>query len=377
MGSRSLDLGAVSALIERIYDAALDPQLWQPVLGGVARLFRAHAGAIVIAPADGLEPRTIETLNIDPDIHAEFAQRRDLEDIWCQATQHDVSGSIRTGTELVPAKKMRTTAYYHEVLAPAETEWMLGGTIERTKTLEATFSVLRPRSAEDFCVADKRHFRELMPHLRRACVIHERLSASLQREVQLEEALYRSNQAVVILDTSGHVAYHNETAGLLLSHGDGLSIRGGVLRAKDPKADDELGAAISRALLVTKQRETATAEALRIPRPSGKLSYQLMVAPVGPRASMRSPSIGPGCILLLSDPVRRHRLSADTLRVFFDLTPAQANLCEALQDDLTLREAAGTVGISVNTAKTHLARAFEKCGVRSRGALLALFSGSQ
>ncbi len=52
------------------------------------------------------------------------------------------------------------------------------------------------------------------------------------------------------------------------------------------------------------------------------------------------------------------------------LTDAEARVCDLLYKSRNLPEAAQTLGISINTAKTHLTRSFRKVGVTSQTELL-------
>jgi len=62
------------------------------------------------------------------------------------------------------------------------------------------------------------------------------------------------------------------------------------------------------------------------------------------------------------------------LRSVYGLSGAEFGLCRALIEGKTLLEAADALYISRNTAKTHLARVFDKTGVRSQAGLLRLLA---
>ena len=69
----------------------------------------------------------------------------------------------------------------------------------------------------------------------------------------------------------------------------------------------------------------------------------------------------------------RHMESAADL---FDLSPAQSRLACLLLEGLDTPSAANQLGISLNTAKTHLQRLFDKTGVRSQPALVSVLLGA-
>ncbi len=62
------------------------------------------------------------------------------------------------------------------------------------------------------------------------------------------------------------------------------------------------------------------------------------------------------------------------LSTVYRLSRAEIGLCQALIQGQTLLEASKTLDISRNTAKTHLARVFDKTGVHSQAGLLRLLA---
>jgi DNA-binding CsgD family transcriptional regulator len=75
----------------------------------------------------------------------------------------------------------------------------------------------------------------------------------------------------------------------------------------------------------------------------------------------------------VSDP-ELHPLTAEAvLRQVFGLTPAETRFGIHLLQHKSLKEAANSLGISLNTAWTHLKRLFEKTGPRQQSELVRGF----
>jgi DNA-binding CsgD family transcriptional regulator len=77
-----------------------------------------------------------------------------------------------------------------------------------------------------------------------------------------------------------------------------------------------------------------------------------------------------GVILVVLDgaPLTEGRL--DHAAVIFGLSAAQRRLAGLIADGRSLPEAARDMGISANTAKTHLQRIYDKTGVHNQPALV-------
>jgi DNA-binding CsgD family transcriptional regulator len=67
-------------------------------------------------------------------------------------------------------------------------------------------------------------------------------------------------------------------------------------------------------------------------------------------------------------------LQPSALATRYSFTPAEERLCLLLVAGRSLQEAADTLDITRNTAKTHLGRVFDKTGVRSQVALIGLLA---
>jgi DNA-binding CsgD family transcriptional regulator len=64
----------------------------------------------------------------------------------------------------------------------------------------------------------------------------------------------------------------------------------------------------------------------------------------------------------------------DTLRVAFELTPAEARLAQGITRGATLEEIAIVLGIKMPTARTQLAAVFAKTGTRRQAKLVAILT---
>jgi DNA-binding CsgD family transcriptional regulator len=74
-------------------------------------------------------------------------------------------------------------------------------------------------------------------------------------------------------------------------------------------------------------------------------------------------------LLLYEDPGYRE-LSAPVLRELYGFTRAELNLVQSLAHGQSLEEGAQQLGISVNTARTHLKHIFHKTGAKRQSELI-------
>lgn len=175
---------------------------------------------------------------------------------------------------------------------------------------------------------------------------------------------------VVLLDGVGRIVRANRRAQATLAEGDGLEIG----------TDGRLYAACAldtrklRDLLAPPSRSPRRVAAVSLQRPSGRSPLSLLVAASDPTAD--APSTGlPGVVtsaVFIGDPDQRGPSAAWLLRELHGLTRAEARLTQSLLEGHSIESAAAVLGISRNTARTHLKRVFSKTGTCRQADLVSL-----
>jgi DNA-binding CsgD family transcriptional regulator len=179
------------------------------------------------------------------------------------------------------------------------------------------------------------------------------------------------DRAHIRVDASGRVAHISPTMKAALAD-SGLTISAGRLRAARPRWDRELQAALRRMHGLTTFSELSTAfievEVLDRAAPwefpillgedeRGGLRYCMVMVQDGE------------VFVALDSPARIGR-RLQLANVVYGLSDAQLRLAREIVGGLALPAAAEKLGISPNTARTHLNRIFEKTGVSNQAALV-------
>ena len=173
--------------------------------------------------------------------------------------------------------------------------------------------------------------------------------------------LEKLNRGVLLLDAKGVVRFMNGAARAMLNRGHGLSLRNRRLAFAGANATEALNACIER---------KSGSLLLRVGGPNhAHGAYGVLVSPLESQD-------GPGgfCVFIHEPPGKQRPVPAQVLRQLYGLTASEARLANALYVGQSLRSAAGTVGISHNTAKSVLKRVFVKCEVGSQAELLQMLA---
>ena len=170
------------------------------------------------------------------------------------------------------------------------------------------------------------------------------------------------------VDGAARVLSMNAQAKTRIADFPGLSISNGILRAARPSWDKDLHETIARA---------------------AELSvYSVLHKEIGRSASPEFPVVlgedDEGALLICLVRITDFAVSVtfddvDALarrlnmaRVIYGLSPAQSRLAQEIADGHDLAEASANMGITINTARTHLRRMFDKTGTHSQTGLLRM-----
>lgn len=169
---------------------------------------------------------------------------------------------------------------------------------------------------------------------------------------------------IVVLDRSGRISFATDGAAALLQPGDGLTVRGGRLIARQgsPRLEDAVQATLADPPEAPSGRLRTIVLRRRDQLPLIATLTPLATAATGPL----------GALVLLHDPEATLRPATEVLRQAFGLTVAEAAVAQALLQGATLRRIAEQRQVSVNTVRTLMARVLGKTGTHRQTDLVRL-----
>lgn len=168
------------------------------------------------------------------------------------------------------------------------------------------------------------------------------------------------------VDGDGRVSWMNRSAeAAIKGGGSGLLVSDGRLRAAGREENRRLRTAIAEA-----SARDGTLD-------GGRAAIPIILDP-GDEADIvcvcwvLTEGSGSGAVLVSLNNLTFAQDQLDAAAVVFGFSPAQQRLAEQIASGHDLVSAANVLEISINTARTHLQRIFEKTGARSQVALLRL-----
>jgi DNA-binding CsgD family transcriptional regulator len=264
-------------------------------------------------------------------------------------------------------EKFLASQVYAEALKPAGVRHTMAVVLDADPVQAVTLALGRGASAGDYGAEEAKLLALLAPHFRSALTV--------RREFELARAsaatLNSFDRAIMLVTEQGTVCFANEEAERILVARDGLESGPGGLRAARNAETATLRRMIVEAAHAGLGGSEGAGGAMAVSRPSLRMPYVVQVSPAGASTqACHGFAPQPMAALFVRDPECRARPPADSLKQLYGLTTAEAELALQIYDGLGLSEAADALGISTNTAKTHLKCVFEKVGVGRQSALV-------
>ena len=368
------DERALLDLVGKVYDAAIEPALWQGVLDNITTAFDASGLGLYVADAKPDRIGVFLSTGMSESAIRDYADHYAETNVWFQKAYSDrqPAGVANLSQDWFPDEELVRTEFYNDYLRPLDFHFHCGGPLRYDGTEMSVFNVMRPKSKGPF---DAQHLElcgRLMPHLSRAIEINRRFSQLPRAQAGALDVLDCLPMGVLLIDANRRVIFMNKSAGEITARNDGLFVDGnGICRTARNAETNGLQLLIAGAVNTSAGNGLRSGGAISLPRPSGLRPLAALVAPLG-QSPFDVGSRPPAAVLFITDPERRHEPPGELLTRLYDLTPMQARVAVAMLSGRSLTKSAEVIGITRNTASTHLRQVFLKTETRRQAELVKL-----
>jgi DNA-binding CsgD family transcriptional regulator len=352
-------------LIGAVYDAALQPELWETVLDQVQRWVRSGAGILYLydARAQAGSFEVMRRLNAER-MQDYYAHYRKLDPNLAHRKQLPL-GTVTASHHVVPDAEYARSEYYQDFLRTlGRCFYSAGGILTCDGSRYSVFSVLRSRRVGPYSDDELARLQALFPHLRRAFEIGRHLAVGEVERQAMLALLERLPTGVLLVDERGRVVFANRRAEAVLAAGDGLVRDGRGIAATAPHLQPLVARALHDAVETGAGRGSSAGGAFVVPVDGSREAYQVVVTPLRTervRLDVGRDHICAAVFVQLqgSKPV----LSQELLRDLFGLTAAEARVAAALVGGQNPDEIAQVAETSRHTVRAQLSSIYEKLGV--------------
>jgi DNA-binding CsgD family transcriptional regulator len=350
------------------YETAAEPELWPAFLKRYAEATAADASFLQIHDLAARASVILSGFGLTSSLKGSYNEYYSRINIWRdRGRAYYAPGRVILDQEQCPRSDLERSEFYNDCLKPSGVVYSMAAVIARAGARAPTLSCLRSPGKHPFDETEREVARFLLPHVRRAWTIAERLDLLAAGESVLDTLPL----GAIFLAYDGAAIYCNRSAEEMFETNDGLCLRNGVLTAQEKRAEIQLRKAIDSALALCERPRPA---AVSVPRPSLRRDYQVVTAPLLGQFRQFIGLPRPMVLVLITDPERQATANAELLMQMFKLTPKEAAMAAKLSEGKSVEQAAGELSITYETARTHLRRIFSKTGASRQAELLLLIA---
>ncbi len=364
-------------LVGSIYDCAANPELWP----GTLELIRGRfdAAYVLVGLAD--------MLPASPSTAPQSTFRSSAWDTnWFEklfGMLHLIPGGgtmMRAGIDAswtqyseASLEELHQSPFYKTWVKPQNLGDCLNTPFMQRRSVLGVMSIAGTAGRSAFGQEERQLAEALSPHIRRAMSINDIVDKG-----KLALALYRKvldslSVAVFVVGSGRRLAFTNAVGDALLSDGNLLRLQAGILAARRvagaPAALDD---AMERA---AKGDHAAGISGIGVPLIGSDgeraAAYVLPIAGSDLRGAL-----GNGyAAVFIAKRGEQQPMAMEILRTVFDLTQSEARVGVLVANGDAPAAIAESLGVSINTVRSHLARAFGKTETSDQTSLSALING--
>jgi DNA-binding CsgD family transcriptional regulator len=361
----------LSELIGMIYDCAIDPDRWPPTLAAICQSIGCASGFILLVDLEQSHHKFAYSWGLGPDWEQRyFAYSDQLTGFYSLAfsRQYGPDGEPLIMSRFIDLTGLNGKRIYEDLRRTLSITDVMQTVVLREARRIAILTASRHQNDGTLMDQDAATMRLLAPHVRRAVKIIDILDANKIEADSLAATLDTFIAGVLIVGEKGRILHANDAARRMLSAREPIAAIDGILSARNAAANEELSAAIRLARDNEAQiGSCGLGVPLRCDEPS--VAHILPLARGNVRTRLMPQATA---AVFITRAERESSVDIRALVRIFDLTAAEIRLLEQLTRNATLADAAKTLRISQETARTHLAHIFSKTGVSRQADLLTL-----
>ena len=368
------ELIELSTVIADIYDAAIEPALWDHTLERICKYVGGYAAVLFWHDAATQNAQALHLFNDNPHYTKLYFEKYLPMDPFFPASSFVEAGVIHGSNQIVPQAELEQTRFYKEWIRPQGIADAIAVNLEKGVT-RSSFLVVRTDAAHGLADASMYgRMAALIPHLQRAVTIGRLFDQAKAKEQTLTKALDHVEAAVFLVGANGTIAFANDPAKQMLDDAVLVRAREGVLHAVAPDTG-----AMLRDIFAAAAKGDASIGVRGVALPLTISSGERWFAHVLPLTSGRRQEAGQANDAVAAIFIRNTAPNAppplEAIARRYRLLPSEVRVLAALATVQGVRELADFLGLSQATVKTHLHNLFRKTGTKRQSELLRFVAG--
>jgi DNA-binding CsgD family transcriptional regulator len=357
-------------LLDKIYDAATDDQLWAPIFREISTLTNSVGGVLL---GQSQSPRLLHFArhyNTDPECLRVLRDRHVLNPWTLHMQKFHPSGTVVLSDSILPLTELRRTAFFDEVMRPQDLGHAAMVGLSRKPDFGVGFCLNRGPRQGPYSEQQRYLLERLTPHLMRTVQLGFQLGTYKALQHVEYNTLDRITVGVGLLDRNAGVLFVNKALRSMAIDG-ALSLRNQRLSSYSAPHAKRLNG------LVHSASRGAPGATMAIPHPIDGRSVAVLVSSVRSRDLDRFASLDmrdAAAMVFVLDPAISTMMPPEWVMDAYGLTLAEARVALHVASGRSVADVGAQLKISPNTVKTHLRRVFAKTGVHRQAELASIIA---
>ncbi|HIC80555.1 MAG TPA: LuxR family transcriptional regulator [Kiloniellaceae bacterium] len=380
-----IDRQAFDGLVEQVYRASTGEITWRAALRSIAAAFDASFAALALERCElwqlRLDPAEVTPVpvaahlstDLDNFIERYFAYYHRL-DPFRISVPIAFSPTIQRLQDVCDPRDFAKSEYYRDFAREADSFHLARFTSRLDSKLQLKLALNRDETAVPLDDLEIARFDSLTTHVIRGLKVERHVTQMGATMDAAFEALDQIGRAAFLVDRNAKIVRMNALAETLSSTADGLTVRAGKLVLDSGQGQRGLLQALAQRLGEEEESHAGPPTVIAVERPSGARPYLAEVTPFEFEVYW-STGIAATALITINDPDPRPIQSLSEWGKALGLTRGEWRVARTLASSRDEGEVAQTLGISLNTVKTHRKRIYAKLGINRRAELTAMIPG--
>lgn len=359
-------------LLDKIYNAPIDPDLWTSILDDVTAMLDARGSVLLVERNDGwVGWRSTESLK--PQINHQIENHLDTRfAVINNRLKSRNSQDFIAEHYLFDEQEWLETPFMKEYGIPNGLKHTVGAYIELPQGDKILIFSVRDKNKPKFEDHEIEQLNQLRPHLARAAMLTTNIG--LKRISSFIDAMNNISLKALVVDKAGIIIFDNNSLEFFKEY---------LIILKSNKIEfTNKNNSAQFSDLITDTINTNKPKSIPI-RSSDDRAAILHFMPIASfykdffdTSNIANNIFDTTNVVVILTPVARNTETSSTIiRGLFDLTATEAKITSKISDGTTIDQIAETMKVSKETIRTHLKNIFSKTGVNRQSQLVALIAG--
>lgn len=357
-----MDAEKLSGVIGAIYDAAIEPRLWDDALMRVVDAFAPmhwHVAMLMWERSAAPGARFVASSSLAAHARELYAAQFAGVNPWSRRLVHLQAGKVVDSDDVVPRHELLASPFYQHFLKVWSLTRSVALVLDRDGDERLALAVIGPDGPDVGGLM--RALRLLAPHLQRAVRISRRLADAELRADAAERSLAMTAAGVVALRRDFSVVNLNPRAEEAVRSGL-ARISGGVWRFTDAAAQAQL-----QSLALADGPSSIAFNAPGVDAGGAVLGVRVQQG----RSALDGFVDGAAILLTIGVKERAPTIPIDHLAAWYGLTPSEALLAASIADGETVKAFALRRGVTENAVRFLMKGVLRKTGAADQARLVA------